>query len=118
MNLEAHESLELPTQQQTKTFFEASQELLYGSYDMNDIITNDDQNNQKFLRSRESVVGSEGEPVVELVSENNMTPLLGNHYYPYGPPQFKYSIHSPNCRLYTIDEVNSTYSENDMSTNA
>jgi len=44
-----------------------------------------------------------------------MNHIIAHSVYPL-LKNLKYSIHSPTCRLYTIDEVNSTYSENDQST--
>ena len=61
---------------------------------------------------------TEGEPMVELV--NNINSISGgnqfmNQYNPYTRTFFKCSIYSPSNRLYTVDEVNSTISENDHS---
>lgn len=51
-------------------------------------------------------IQEDGEPTVELVSEQQMNHLLAHQIYPL-LKGFKYSIHSPSCRLFTIEEVNS-----------
>ena len=53
------------------------------------------------------------EPVVELVPD--MVISTPSNVYPYAFQNFKYSVLQPNNRLNTIDEVNSTYSEHDIS---
>jgi len=51
----------------TKSYQEASQELLYGSYDASDLIIDDAENNKHFEPSNSS--GEDGEPIVELIPE-------------------------------------------------
>ena len=55
---------------------------------------------------------SDGEPIIEYV--NNTQSIL-NQYNPYTRTFFKWSIYSPSNRLYTVDEVNSTVSDPEMS---
>lgn len=118
--MEAHETLDIPTLQKSWSNFEASQELLYGSYDAHDLITNDEQNNKYFKYFHHQPQNYEdGEPIVELVNENTFDKYQGGaNNWSSLLAKAKYSIHSPTCWLYTIDEVNSNYSENELSTNA
>lgn len=53
-----------------------------------------------------------GEPILEYV--NNVQNVL-NQYNPYTRTFFKCSIYSPSNRLYTVDEVNSTLSDQELS---
>ena len=45
VSLSAHETLEIPVNQQTGSNAEASQEFMYGASEGNEYITNDEQNN-------------------------------------------------------------------------
>ena len=48
IKLEADETLDIPNTHKTKTNQEVSQELLYGSYDVQDLIIDDESHNQYF----------------------------------------------------------------------
>lgn len=54
----------------------------------------------------------DGEPIVEYVSSGQN---ILSQYNPHTRTFFKCSIYSPSNRLYTVDEVNSTISEHEMS---
>ena len=56
--------------------------------------------------------GSDGEPIIEYV---NSTQSILEQYNPHTRTFFKCSIYSPSNRLYTVDEVNSTVSDPEMS---
>lgn len=84
-----------------------------GSNSLNAFYGHNKPSNVHYLSNNESQSNEDdGEPVVEYV--NNLQSIL-NQYNPYTRTFFKCSIYSPSNRLYTVDEVNSTVSDPEMS---